>query len=891
MSPQAKKIFKSTVKAGFSLMEISFIMVLIGVVITPIILNQTAQNALYSQELKSLENASLSDTQLLELLENQAKKADLVKEISEKMAELALGAKIVNANVASQEELYDPLATANGNYLNTLDTFFQNVATVGPPVYKYKLPNETDEKITTPQKTFFLKTSNGKYVPLFTYNWEFRDQSSNTNDENQNTSTGTYLVRAELKVYKIASPVAQTALTTVPETVQTNSITSNLNVRNDVQVTALKAKMPRVLINFTFDMSRGACYSPATTQYATRLARGTTSWTTLDFISYSGSAQGLLCAPYFEPSTNNTPSASPWADGNVEASGVLKPTWYDIYYNDGQLFWTNGTGPKTSKEQSVTTPDTAMGFASFLDGSLWRMPKVNGYPDHTVMGTPTTPVNNDTYTLRKPILHVPTILNPQNFPEGDFDKTALRYIRCYNYEFGDGISGRPLKQQGPLQNFSAPNAFWFADFYGPPSTIPITTPDSRWQQFNCAQYNTFWLTPKNSLLPGRTNQAGSYFFVRQSAGNLVQEDYHTLEAARMAISDDMDTIGGDNGGSPVAKFNTSELGSNEAVGSLESNSDGTTENARWISGVEFQRSAALISMFSLLDRPTDYKNMFEVSVMLNEPLAATSLTGLTTYKRYPYDDITPNTDPRLEKAKLGPANPPSLQTVMKHLYGMNRLLGFSGNAGDANFRHLANRATFDVKQSIIDFRAMLKETAQLTCRKDLSIALTATADNRCNNHADSEWAKHLGYDHYVNIIFFPSDMSGNSERTLTSSHKNADGTLLSTSTTTLQNDLTSMIPDNIHNDFAPSSDPFKDKITYVLVVHKDQHEQLKGRVEWLRNEMRSKGVPVVYEEVGSVKDYERFFNGDLLQLFKEKSEGGTAATGEFNNMEADDYSY
>jgi hypothetical protein len=134
-------------------------------------------------------------------------------------------------------------------------------------------------------------------------------------------------------------------------------------------------------------------------------------------------------------------------------------------------------------------------------------------------------------------------------------------------------------------------------------------------------------------------------------------------------------------------------------------------------------------------------------------------------------------------------------------------------------------------------------------------------------------------------------MSGNSERTLTSSHKNADGTLKSTPTTNLQNELKLMIPNNIDLDFAPSSDPFKDKITYVLVVHKDQHEQLKGRVEWLRNEMRSKGVPVVYEEVGSVKDYERFFNGDLLQLFKEKSEGGTAATGEFNNMEADDYSY
>ncbi len=877
MSPQAKKIFKSTVKAGFSLMEISFIMVLIGVVITPIILNQTAQNALYSQELKSLENASLSDTQLLELLENQAKKADLVKEISEKMAELALGAKIVNANVASQEELYDPLATANGNYLNTLDTFFQNVATVGPPVYKYKLPNETDEKITTPQKTFFLKTSNGKYVPLFTYNWEFRDQSSNTNDENQNTSTGTYLVRAELKVYKIASPVAQTALTTVPETVQTNSITSNLNVRNDVQVTALKAKMPRVLINFTFDMSRGACYSPATTQYATRLARGTTTWTTLDFISYNGTNQGLLCAPYFQPSTNNTPSASPWADGNVESNGVLKPTWYDIYYNDGQLFWTNGTGPKTSKEQSVTTPDTAMGFASFLDGSNWRMPKVDGYPSHTVMGTSTSLA---TYTLRKPILNT----NPsRNFPEGDFDKTALNYIRCYNYKM-------PTKLQGPLQDFSAPTAFWFADFYGPPYNIAITTPHPDWQQFNCAQYNISWLTPKNVSMPaGRTNQAGSYFFVRQSAGNLVQEDYHTLEAARMAISDDMRDIGGDNSGNTKVKFNTGGFGTNQPIGSLESNSDGTTENARWISGVEFQRSAALISMFSLLDRPTDYKNMFEVSVMLNEPLAATSSSGLTTYKRYPYDDITPNTDPRLEKAKLGPANPPSLQTVMKHLYGMNRLLGFSGNAGDANFRHLANRATFDVKQSIIDFRAMLKETAQLTCRKDLSIALTATADNRCNDNVDSKWMEHLGYDHYVNIIFFPSDMSGNAARVNPS--KNDDGTLLFTSTTTLQNDLTSMIPDNIHNDFAPSSDPFKDKITYVLVVHKDQHEQLKGRVEWLRNEMRSKGVPVVYEEVGSVKDYERFFNGDLLQLFKEKSEGGTAATGEFNNMEADDYSY
>jgi hypothetical protein len=898
MIQQAKKRIKSSIKAGFSLIEVSFVMLLVGAVIIPIVLNQNAQSKLDNLQLQSLENINLNYTELVALLANPAKKVELVEEVTDVMMDLARGAKIVNKNVTSKEALHDTLATTQGNYLNTLSTFFNDTGVSGKYKYKYKLPIEPGQKIETAQKTFFLETSNGKYVPVFTYKWEFRDQSSNTNDENQNTSAGTYLVRAELKIYNIPSPVAQNSPTTVTIATAPKNKSTTFNIRNEVLVEDIKTKIPRVLINFTFDMSRGACYSPATTQYSRRLTRGSADTAKLNYISYN-SGKGLLCAPYFAPSTNNSPWAFPWMDGKVSTiGGGLQPTWYDIYYNkqgdDGQLFWTNGTGVDTNKETSQTVPGTAMGHAAFWNGSLFKSAGEGTFgPPPTLYSSMPSSGN---YTLRIPTL---TSSPTRNFPDGDFDSNALNYIRCNNYSvkgsFGAIPAGSPV--------------LWASHFYGP-NAADLS---SGWMQRLCYQYNLSWQTPANrgssdfyggsepslmtpTLWSSTKQTAFSRFFVRQNAGNFGGNTFVNLEAARMAISSNVGNIG-----DPSAQFWAE--GAAIDMETVWSSEDKSPEENRWISGVEFQRSAALMTIFRLLSQPLQTREKFEVSVMLNNPTDTTSAIDGTTYKAYPHDSSS--TADKLTKGTIGDTDQDQFKEVMKHLYGMNRLLETGSppsapfafaNAGDDDYRHLANKKYFDVKKSIEEFREMLKSTAQLKCQQDknMSPLILSPAPAPCN--AAATWKKHLGYDHYVNVIYFPSDMSGDSN--VVNPAKNDTGVLgtelffpFINRNTELKNNLKVMIPDDIALAFAPSGDPFKDKITYVLVVHKDQHSNLHTRVQWLKTEMEKKGVPVVLKKVKDPEDYETFLNTELLTLFEAKTEGGTAGWSDFNNMKPDDYAY
>ena len=904
MIQQAKKRIKSSIKAGFSLVEVSFVLLLVGAVIIPVVLNQNAQSKLDNLQLQSLENLNLNDTELVALLASPAKKVEFVEEVTDVMIDLAAGAKIVDNNVTSKEALYDPLATTQGNYLNTLTTFFNDTGVSGKYKYKYKLPIDPDQMIPTAQKTFFLETSNGKFVPVFTYKWEFRDQSSNNNDENQTTSAGTYLVRAELKIYNIPSPVAQSSPTTVTIATAPKNKTTNFNIRNELLVEDIKIKSPRVLINFTFDMSRGACYSPATSQYSRRLTHGSANRAKLKYISYN-SGKGLLCAPYFAPSTNNTP-ASPWTDGNVFDGGGLQPTWYDIYYNSGQLFWTNGAGPAPAayKETEETRPGGAMGHAVYWNGTF----KSAG---EGVFGTPpmpysSMPSNND-YTLRIPKL---TSSPTRNFPDGDFDSNALNYIRCMSYA-SPGSSGAGKTNYGATLSGGA---YWASHFYGPNrSDLSLG-----WMQRRCYQYNTSWQTPANrgssafygappldgepSLLTPTlwsfTKQlAFSRFFVTQNLGDYGGDTFANLEAARMAITSNEQAIY-----SSGQEFWAD--GDERTMDTVSSAQDGAEEEARWISGVEFQRSAALMTIFRLLSQPPQTRAKFEVSVMLNNPTEDTSTIDGTTYKAYPHDSLS--LADKLTKGTIGDTSQDQFKDVMKHLYGMNRLLG-SGtpppgfgsaftNAGDGSYRHLANKKYFDVKQSILDFRNMLKETAQLKCQQDKGLPLALPASSApCN--AAATWKEHLGYDHYVNVIYFPSDMSGDSS--VLNPAKSGTTGLLGTEgppsftnrSSELINNLKVMIPNSIVDDFAPLADPFKGKITYVLVVHNDTYSHLYTRVQWLKAQMEAKGVSVVLKRVEGPEDYETFLNNKLLTLFEAKTEGGTAGWSDFNNMKAEDYAY
>jgi hypothetical protein len=885
MIQQAKKRIKSSIKAGFSLIEVSFVLLLVGAVIIPVILNQNAQSQLDNLQVQSLENNNLTDTELLALLASPAKKAEFVKEITDAMIALTTGAKIVDNNVTSKEALYDPLATSQGNYLDTLSTFFNDTGGSGKYKYEFKLPTEPGQKIVTAQKTFFLETSNGKFVPIFTYKWEFRDQSSNTNDENQTTSAGTYLVRAELKIYDIPSPVAQNSPTTLAIATAPKNKTTTFNVRNEALVQDIKTESPKVLINFTFDMSRGACHSPATTPYSRRLTRGSEKRAQINYISYD-SGKGLLCAPYFAPSTNNSgPTASPWADGNVFDGLDFKPEWYDIYYNKknpgGQLFWT-GAGVATYKEDEITRPGGAMGHAVYWNGTDFKS-AVETF-------VPAMPSASN-YTLRIPKL---TSSPTRNFPDGDFDKNALNYIRCMSY--ASPLSGGAGKTNyAATFTFSGP--YWASHFYGPNTANPSA---DLWMQRMCKNYNNSWRTPSNTFMSpdyyistettafGGKQLAFSRFFVTQNLGDYGGDTFANLEAARMAISSNEQAL-----------FTAGQQfwadGGVRTMDTVYSWDDGADEEARWISGVEFQRSAALMTIFRLLSQPPQTQEKFEVSVMLNDPSATTSNSGPTTYKAYPHDSSGSLAD-KLTKGTIGNPSQDQFKDVMKHLYGMNRLLdsgsgpnGPFANAGSASNRHLANKNYFDVKQSILDFRNMLKETAQLKCQQDKGLPLSLTpVPSPCD--APATWKKHLGYDHYVNVIYFPSDMSGDSN--VVDRMKSPSGVLGGTPEGELIRALENyMIPIDIDNAFAPLGDPFKGKITYVLVVHNDQNSHLHTRVQWLKAQMQAKGVDVVLKKVKGAEDYETFLNKKLLKLFEDKTEGGTAGCSEFNNMKPEDYTY
>ena len=875
MFQHLKNMSKRLVLAGYSLVEVSFVLMMVGVIIVPVLLNQTAQQELLTNQPTPIENANLTSTELISLLTNSPhKRTELVKEISEQMVELAQGSKIVDKNMSARDELF------SGAYLDNTATFFEDTDPSANVNYEYILPSAPEGVIKTSQKTFFLTTSDGKYVPLFTYQWEFRDQSSNTDDDKQNTSTGTYLVRGELKVFEIATPTAEddktTPVTQAPP--WTRSLTSNFNVRNTPLVEEIKGNTPRVLLNFTFDMSRGACYSPATSQYSRRLTHNTAIGTQLSLISYD-SGTGLLCAPYFQPSTYNPPNAgdsTPWAYGEVQVgSGGWRPDWYDIYYNGPSgLFWTNGL--LSSKEVvDNSMPGTAMGFATSHEGSSG----FNAAFEGTYSSMPSSGnlfySSAGTYTIRYPKLNNNS---QRNFPDGDFDAVALNYIRCKNHY----VKG------GQFAKNSAGKA-WASHFFGP----NLGNPGNLYPQFDCDHFFPTWKTPANIDVPsGSTIPYGWYpsspplvgslkswqwafsrFWVRQDAGgfgadsgesSLGGQTFVTVEAARMAISSQLGSIG--QGGSYcIANFGISP----RPMKTVWSGNDNAPEEQRWISGVEFQRSAALITLFQLLQQPDAFKQAYDVSLLLNNPAETTNPVSTTNYTRYPTDPII--------KGTLSDPTQSNFQDVMKHLYGMNRLLGSGSNQGDIASRHLANKGTFDVKQAIMDFRDMV----------------TATGSR---------------YDQFVNVIYFPSDMSGDATVTLTSTSKITTG--LNVGKLSNENNLKrhlgidpptllgdpQMIPNNIMDEVAPSGDSLNGKITYVLVVHKDTYDLFKERVKWLKTEMGKKDVKVIYKEVEGIyeqsgrRDYETFLGNELIPALENIKKTVTPGSA-FNQMRKEQYSY
>jgi hypothetical protein len=570
----------------------------------------------------------------------------------------------------------------------------------------------------------------------------------------------------------------------------------------------------------------------------------------------------------------------------IDGAG-LRPDWSDIYYNSpSRLFWTHDPAIAPTAYKEVPNPDgttdpirlpgTAMGFATSLEASGFEAAEQGFYSS--------MPSSGD-YTIRYPKLNNNL---QRNFPDGDFDVVALNYIRCQNYY----VPGKKLfgaKKSGVL---------WASHFFGP----NLGNPGNLYPQFNCVQFMPpiltasppflGWETPANnttekysgstppsSLVAGK-QAAFSRFWVRQDAGGfgadsgeslLGGQTFVTVEAARMAISSNLDSIGGS--GTFLIPSTGITLRPMKPLDSLQDNAD---EEQRWISGVEFQRSAALITLFKLLQHPT-LSQTYDVSLLLNNPSEATAASGLTTYTRYPTDPII--------KGTLSDPTQSNFKDVMKHLYGMNRLLGDVSsppfgpsftNPGNEHYRHLANKGTFDVKAAITNFREMVANTG-------------------------------THYDHFVNVIYFPSDMSGNA--TVTNPSKIPTGPdvgklsneddlkkHLGIDPPTLPSDP-QMIPTNIMDEVAPTNDDLKGKITYVLVVHMDTYDLFKDRVKWLAKEMGKKDVKVIYKEVKGIydqpparDDYEAFVDDTLLEKLKHIQ--GTVTPGSlFNQMGKEQYSY
>jgi hypothetical protein len=136
MFQHLKNMSKRLVLAGYSLVEVSFVLMMVGVIIVPVLLNQTAQQELLTNQLTPIENANLTSTELISLLTNSPhKRTELVKEISEQMVELAQGSKIVDKNMSARDELF------SGAYLDNTATFFEDTDPSANVNYEYILPS------------------------------------------------------------------------------------------------------------------------------------------------------------------------------------------------------------------------------------------------------------------------------------------------------------------------------------------------------------------------------------------------------------------------------------------------------------------------------------------------------------------------------------------------------------------------------------------------------------------------------------------------------------------------------------------------------------------------------------------------------------------------------
>jgi hypothetical protein len=496
----------------------------------------------------------------------------------------------------------------------------------------------------------------------------------------------------------------------------------------------------------------------------------------------------------------------------VTETGLLKPSWYDIYHNNGvdKLFWTldstdTGEG-KTDLYNNL--PVTSLGRA------IAAMETNLNYTTMTAL-----PASPGTYRLLRPNLN----LKSTNFyfPDGDFDYQALNKIRCANYDYN------------PKDMEVSPNK-WDKRYIWGLITLQNTSPFNSNVQ-SCGGVSS---AGPSSFLAIQQGIGASYTF--KSGGvnpptpyNLNANKQMALEIARMPLLANYTGIGD----STYGRLSTLD-------------NDTIIEPQRWISGLEFQRSASLMAIFSLLNGKLDLREKLSISTVLNSTNSTSSApiiqpsspAALSTYQ---------NTGT-------------SFQTLMKHLYGINRRTSYA---------HLAKGNQYNLKTSLEDYISSLKNMAKANCLETSDLSTT-----QCER--DKNIKNYDPYERYVNIVFLPSEMS-------------ADANMLEPEDTDeLSSGLNSMLKSSDIKGVLKSDTAklFRKKQLYIFISHSSVHPLMKTKINTLMEALEAQQIAVEYYDVAGLAGYEALLKNTLLPRLTNLTVT-PASEGDFYHTTPDQYTY
>ena len=719
--------------SAFSLVEASFVISILAILILPIMIQQVKLNE--SNQSQNLGSQALTESQALVSLADETKRNNYIEDIASKLAALSAKGIVVSQNLGGEAEIYNP-----ANALN-LDTSFLD-STTG----EYELHLETDATMTFGEKTFYMQTSDtGNFIPVFNYAWKLRDRSFNdlanlNANTSTNTSRGSFLVNAELVIYPVDYTQVQnnsSSTVTASASMPLLSLNSLFNFRANALIQKAKEvslQANQVLLTFTFDFSGGACHFPASSYYNERQGRRE-RWGMINLISSvdtDPSRPGRYCSPFLMPNNTNNNGASGTITGSTT---TLNSSDYDIYYNDGsyQLFYGDTTNSKVSKLSNLPLGSLATG--SLFSGSA-------------LLSSTNLPNTSLTYSLLRPKLdagglflpltYTPPTVDPESSTSyqftspdvGDVDWLSLKEVRCNNQNYNGWDSSSSDAYGGPTAGSSLTNYT---------KETGYTSLDAGYTSLD---YLNFQAPFNTNISPSCTSPDESYyrFLQRGFESNTgtptilstTNKTWWVLEGARMPF---------------IADYSLASLppiGPN-SLGYLAHPNDTIPEPQRWISGMEWQRSLALITMFELLKKST-----VNTTNTLYRGLSVDLISNQSSGNSQSSVDDNNTTGTILfngadwTKAEFNAITSTNFKTLMKKLYSINRRMP------TASDRTLAKGKQYHLKDSLETYAEGLRDAAQLKC------ADAGNTSSHCNNKKN--WEQYT-YSKMVNVVFIPGEMS------------------------------------------------------------------------------------------------------------------------------------